>query len=239
MKPHSAADMRAHRERMVSEIVDMVHATRHETGCETLSERVVAALRKVERHRFVPPEWVAQAYDNRPLPIGEGQTISQPFIVALMTDLLALQPNDKVLEVGTGSGYQAAVLAEIAAAVHSIEIVEPLGRAAAGALAAAGYRNVQSRLGDGYAGWPEEAPFDAIIVTAAAPRVPQPLLDQLKPGGRLVIPLGEPNAKQLLCLIKKDAQGATSQRTVLDVAFVPFTRTADLAPARSSPPNAT
>lgn len=237
MKTHSVSDMRAHRERMVAEIVDMVHDTCAETGFETLSERVVAALRKVERHRFVPPALVAQAYENRPLPIGEGQTISQPFIVALMTDLLALQPSDKVLEVGTGSGYQAAVLAEIAAAVHSIEIVEPLGRAAARALAAAGYRNVQARLGDGYAGWPEEAPFDAIIVTAAAPQVPQPLLDQLKPGGRLVIPLGEPMSGQLLCVIEKDAQGATTQRTVLNVAFVPFTRSADLAKARSAPPS--
>lgn len=237
MKTHSAAEISAHRERMVAEIVDMVHDTRHETGCEALSERVVAALRKVERHRFVPPALVAHAYDNRPLPIGEGQTISQPFIVALMTHLLALQPGDKVLEVGTGSGYQAAVLSEIVAAVHSIEIVEPLGRAAALALAATGYRNVQARLGDGYAGWPEEAPFDAIIVTAAAPRVPQPLLDQLKPGGRLVIPLGDPMAGQLLCVIEKDAQGAATQRTVLDVAFVPFTRTTDLTPARSAPPN--
>lgn len=229
--------MSTRRERMVSEIVDMVHETRHQTGCEALSERVVAALRKVERHRFVPPALVAQAYDNRPLPIGAGQTISQPFIVALMTDLMALQPRDKVLEVGTGSGYQAAVLAEIAAAVHSIEIVEPLGRAAARALTSAGYHNVLTRLSDGYAGWPEHAPFDAIIVTAAAPRVPQPLLDQLKPGGRLVIPLGDPTAGQQLCVIEKDTRGATAQRTVLDVRFVPFTRTADMAPARSAPPH--
>jgi protein-L-isoaspartate(D-aspartate) O-methyltransferase len=181
-------------------------------------------LRKVERHRFLPPGFSAQAYDNRPLAIGAGQTISQPFIVALMTDLLNVAPGDKVLEVGTGSGYQAAVLAEIVREVFSIEIIEPLGREAARALAVAGYRNVQTRIGDGYAGWPDEAPFDGIIVTAAAPYVPQPLIDQLKNGGRLVIPLGEPQGVQSLFVIDKDVRGTVTRRKVLDVRFVPLTR---------------
>lgn len=224
----SADEIDARRERMVLEIVDMVHQTRHETGCEALSERVLAALRKVERHRFVPRAQTAQAYDNHPLPIGAGQTISQPFIVALMTELMALDANNKVLgkvlEIGTGSGYQAAVLGELVAAVYSIEIVEPLGREAARALAAAGYHNVHTRVGDGHAGWPQEAPFDAIIVTAAAPELPQPLIDQLKPGGRLVLPLEAPDGAQSLSVVEKDAAGATTVRQVLRVRFVPFTR---------------
>ena len=228
MTTPSADEMNARRERMVLEIVDMVHQTRHETGCAALSERVLAALRKVERHRFVPSAEIAQAYDNRPLPIGAGQTISQPFIVALMTELMALDANSKVLgkvlEIGTGSGYQAAVLAELVAAVYSIEIVEPLGREAARALAAAGYHNVHTRVGDGHAGWPQEAPFDAIIVTAAAPELPQPLIDQLKPGGRLVLPLDAADGFQSLSVVEKDAAGATTVRPVLRVRFVPFTR---------------
>lgn len=225
METQFADEMRERRERMVGAIVDTVRQTRHETGCEVLSERVLAALRKVERHRFVPTAQRAQAYDNHPLPIGAGQTISQPFIVALMTELLALDAGDKVLEVGTGSGYQAAVLAELVAAVYSIEIVEPLGLEAARALAAAGYHNVHTRVGDGYAGWPQEAPFDAIIVTAAAPALPQPLVDQLKPGGRLVLPLDAPGGAQSLTVIEKDeTTGATTMRAVLGVRFVPFTR---------------
>lgn len=224
MNADSAGEMKARRERMVLEIVDMVHQTRHETGCEALSERVVAALRRVERHRFVPTAQIARAYDNRPLPIGAGQTISQPFIVALMTELMALDASSKVLEVGTGSGYQAAVLAELVAAVYSIEIIEPLGMEAARALAAAGYENVHTRVGDGHAGWPQEAPFDAIIVTAAAPALPQPLVDQLKPGGRLVLPLDAPGGAQSLTVIEKDAAGAITSRPVLRVRFVPFER---------------
>lgn len=220
----SADEMNTRREHMVLEIVDMVHQTRHETGCAALSERVLAALRRVERHRFVPRAQIAQAYDNHPLPIGAGQTISQPFIVALMTELMALDAGSKVLEVGTGSGYQAAVLAELVAAVYSIEIVEPLGLEAARALAAAGYQNVHTCVGDGHAGWPQEAPFDAIIVTAAAPELPQPLIDQLKPGGRLVLPLDAPDGGQSLSVVEKDAAGATTVRPVLRVRFVPFTR---------------
>src|SRR5690606_662424 len=160
-------------------------------GRPVLDARVLAALRKVERHRYMPAARAAQAYENHAQPIGHQQTISQPFIVALMTDLLDLKPDDRVLEVGTGSGYQAAVLAELVRAVYTIEIVEPLGRTAARALLAAGYWNVHPRIGDGYAGWPEQALFDAIMVTAAAPYLPQPLVEQLKSGGRLVIPLGE------------------------------------------------
>jgi protein-L-isoaspartate(D-aspartate) O-methyltransferase len=224
MNAEAADEMSVRRERMIAEIEQLVRETRRETGRAALDVRVIAALRKVERHRFLPPGFSAQAYDNRPLAIGAGQTISQPFIVALMTDLLNVAPGDKVLEVGTGSGYQAAVLAEIVRAVLSIEIIEPLGREAARALAAAGYRNVQTRIGDGYAGWPDEAPFDGIIVTAAAPYVPQPLIDQLKSGGRLVIPLGEPQGVQSLFVIDKDVRGTLTRRKVLDVRFVPLTR---------------
>lgn len=224
MNAEAVDEMSVRRERMIAEIEQLVRETRRETGRAALDVRVIAALRKVERHRFLPPGFSAQAYDNRPLAIGAGQTISQPFIVALMTDLLNVAPGDKVLEVGTGSGYQAAVLAEIVRAVFSIEIIEPLGREAARALAAAGYRNVQTRIGDGYAGWPDEAPFDGIIVTAAAPYVPQPLIDQLKNGGRLVIPLGEPQGVQSLFVIDKDVRGTVTRRKVLDVRFVPLTR---------------
>ena len=224
MNAEAVDEMSVRRERMIAEIEQLVRETRWETGRAALDVRVIAALRKVERHRFLPPGFSAQAYDNRPLAIGASQTISQPFIVALMTDLLNVAPGDKVLEVGTGSGYQAAVLAEIVRAVFSIEIIEPLGREAARALAAAGYRNVQTRIGDGYAGWPDEAPFDGIIVTAAAPYVPQPLIDQLKNGGRLVIPLGEPQGVQSLFVIDKDVRGTVTRRKVLDVRFVPLTR---------------
>ncbi len=224
MNADAADDVNARRERMIADIERLVRETRPETGRDTLGAPVMGALRKVDRQRFVPPAQAAQAYDNRPLAIGGGQTISQPFIVALMTDLLEVGPGDRVLEVGTGSGYQAAVLAEIAGTVYSIEIVGALGREAARTLSAAGYRNVHTRIGDGYAGWPEAAPFDAIMVTAAAPEVPQPLLDQLKPGGRLVIPVGSQSGTQTLYVISKDARGAIARRKVLDVRFVPLTR---------------
>ncbi len=220
----NAEDHAQRRSRMVAEIGQLTRETARETGRATLDPRVIAALGRVGRERYVPQALVAQAYDNRPLVIGRGQTISQPFIVALMTDLLNTQPGDKVLEVGTGSGYQAAVLGELVRAVYSIEIVEPLAREAARALNAAGYRNVFTRIGDGYAGWPEEAPFDAIMVTAAAPDVPQPLLDQLKPGGRMVIPVGAQDAVQSLFVISKDSRGTVTRHKVLDVRFVPLTR---------------
>lgn len=220
----AADDNTQRRNRMVAEIEQLARETARETGRTVLEPRVIAALRRVERERYVPPALAAQAYDNRPLAIGRGQTISQPFIVALMTDLLNTQPGDKVLEVGTGSGYQAAVLGELVRAVYSIEIVETLAREAARALKAAGYRNVHTRIGDGYAGWPEEAPFDAIMVTAAAPDVPQPLVDQLKHGGKLVIPVGAQDAVQSLFVVSKDRAGTVTRRKVLDVRFVPLTR---------------
>lgn len=226
MNAIAADSVDARRARMVDEVAQMARDTARETGRATFDARVMAALGKVERHRFMPPAQSAHAYENRPLPIGHEQTISQPSMVALMTDLLNIKPGDKVLEIGTGLGYQAAVLAELAQTVYTIEIVEALGRAAAGVLAAAGYWNVHPRIGDGYRGWPEEAPFDAIMVTAAAPHVPQPLLDQLKAGGRLVIPLGERGAQsqsQSLHVIEKDARGGVTQRKVIDVRFVPFT----------------
>lgn len=202
----------------------MARALSRSTGRDALDERVLQAMAKVPRHEFVPEAFRARAYENRPLPIGEGQTISQPFIVALMTDLAAVDRDSVVLEIGTGSGYQAAVLAELAARVHTIEIVEPLGRRAAETLERLGYDNVLVRIGDGYRGWPEAAPFDAIVVTAAPDEVPRPLIEQLAPGGRLVIPVGSPGAVKSLRLIEKDAEGRLTERDVLPVAFVPFTR---------------
>jgi len=214
----------APRKAMLDTIAALTRETRFETGRATLSERVMAALDKVPRHRFVPSGEERHAYDNRPLPIGHGQTISQPFIVALMTDLLDLKAGDKVLEIGTGCGYQAAVLAELAREVYTIEIVVPLAQEAAARLAALGYRNVSARSGDGYRGWPEQAPFDAIMVTAGAREVPPALVQQLKPGGKLVIPVGPQWSGQELLVIEKDASGRTATRKVLAVRFVPLTR---------------
>ena len=185
--------------------------------------RVLEAMRKVPRHRFVPEEHEAHAYLDQPLPIGHDQTISQPYIVALMTQLARPAPGDRVLEVGTGSGYQAAVLAELAAEVYSIEIVTPLATRAALLLRRLGYSNFAVRSGDGYAGWPEHAPFDAIVVTAAPERIPAPLLEQLAPGGRLVIPVGPMHSTQQLRVVEKDAQGRLHERSVSPVRFVPLT----------------
>jgi protein-L-isoaspartate(D-aspartate) O-methyltransferase len=200
----------------------MYAETRAETGLARMSPAVRSALGRVERHRLVPAEEAARAYRNHPLPIGSGQTISQPYIVALSTDLLGIGSSSSVLDVGTGSGYQAAVLAEIAASVASIELVESLGRQAARRLEDMGYRNVEVKIGDGYKGWPEKAPFDAIVVTAAAPEVPPALIEQLKPGGRMVIPVGADGAMQNLQLIVKSADGALEVRHVLAVRFVPL-----------------
>ena len=200
----------------------MYAETRAETGLARMSPAVRAALGKVERHRLVPPAEASRAYRNHPLPIGAGQTISQPYIVALSSDLLQLDAGAAVLDVGTGSGYQAAVLAEIAARVYSIELVESLGRSAAKRLEELGYGNVEVRIGDGYQGWPEKAPFDAIVVTAAAPEVPQALVAQLKVGGRMVIPVGGDGATQYLKLLTRRADGGYDERRVLPVRFVPL-----------------
>jgi protein-L-isoaspartate(D-aspartate) O-methyltransferase len=192
-------------------------------GARKLDPRVVAALAKVPREQFVPPELAARAYDNRPLPIGHDQTISQPLIVAVMTHLLHLSPEARVLEIGTGSGYQTAILAELAQEVVTIEVVEDLATAAATKLEELGYQNIECRVGDGAAGCPERAPFDGIMVTAAAPSMPRALVEQLAPGGRLVIPLGRDPISQELLLLEKDARGAVHERHLFPVAFVPLT----------------
>jgi protein-L-isoaspartate(D-aspartate) O-methyltransferase len=217
----------APRKAMVDTIVALTRETAAETGRATLGSRVLAAMNKVPRHRFVPADQEPYAYANRPLPIGNGQTISQPFIVALMTDMLGLKATDRVLEIGTGCGYQAAVLAELAREVYTIEIVVPLAREAAARFGELGYRNINARSGDGYRGWPEHAPFDAIIVTAAAPDVPPALIAQLKPGGKLVIPVGAQWSGQELLIIEKDLNGKTTTRNMLAVRFVPLTREKD------------
>jgi protein-L-isoaspartate(D-aspartate) O-methyltransferase len=194
------------------------------TGIPALSDEVLGALGAVPREAFVPLSQRPRAYLNIPLPIGEGQTISQPLIVALMTEMLDPEPSDVMLEVGTGSGYQAAVLSKLVKHVYSVEIVPELADSAAKALRGLHYDNVTVRAGDGYAGWPEHAPFDGIIVTAAAPHIPPPLLKQLKPGGRLVIPVGEHQGEQELMLIEVDSAGNISKQSMLPVRFVPLTR---------------
>jgi protein-L-isoaspartate(D-aspartate) O-methyltransferase len=216
-----AQDFSALRARMVTEVDAMYAETARETGMAAMSPAVRAAIGKVERHRLVPDGQRAAAYENRPLPIGGGQTISQPYVVALSTDLLDLKPEHVVLDVGTGSGYQAAVLAEIVRQVYSIDIIEPLVQTARARLAELGYGNIETRLGDGYQGWPDKAPFDGIVVAATAPRIPQALVDQLKPGGRLVIPVGD-GWHQDLKLITKRPDGGYDERSVLPVRFVPL-----------------
>jgi protein-L-isoaspartate(D-aspartate) O-methyltransferase len=208
-----------------AETPDPTAAARERMVREQIAERgirdprVLEAMRRVPRHEFVPPEQRPHAYEDRPLPIGHRQTISQPFIVAIMSDVLDLDGDEKVLEVGTGSGYQAAVLGELAREVYSIEIVEPLAERAARDLLRLGYQNVHTRAGDGYRGWPEAAPFDAIIVTAAPDHVPEPLVEQLTVGGRMVIPVGR--WAQDLLLIRKDEEGVHQER-LIGVRFVPM-----------------
>ncbi|MDZ7752373.1 MAG: protein-L-isoaspartate(D-aspartate) O-methyltransferase [Gammaproteobacteria bacterium] len=211
---------------LLREIEAEVRHTRYMTGRATLAPRVLEAMTTVPRHEFVPDGARDYAYDNRPLPIGDGQTISQPYIVALMTDLLDPEPEDVVLEVGTGSGYQAAVLSRLVHTVYSVEVHGSLSRRAEAILRRLGYDNVICRVGDGYDGWPEKAPFDGILVTAAAPAIPPALVEQLKPGGRMVIPVGAPLAHQELMVVAREEDGTTSTRKVLDVAFVPLTRSA-------------
>jgi protein-L-isoaspartate(D-aspartate) O-methyltransferase len=210
------------RQKMVEEIREMALEA-SDYVATPVSEKILAVMSKVPRHRFVPEGDMYNAYGNFPLPIGHGQTISQPYIVALMTDLLALNKEQSVLEVGTGSGYQAAVLSGVACKVYSIEIVAPLAAAAAKVLSELGYANVEVKAGDGSSGWPEHAPYDGIIVTAAAEHIPQPLLDQLKPGGRLVIPVGGQFDIQQLMLITKDRAGAFHRLNIEPVRFVPLT----------------
>ena len=220
-----AADpLEKRRASMVNEIVSYVRMTSSETGRAALDRRVLNALRTIPRHLFVPNELRDAAYANRPLPIGHGQTISQPYIVALMTDLLKVDADDVVLEVGTGSGYQAAVLSPVVKQIYTVEIIEPLAKQAAARLQSIGYKNVRVRHADGYNGWKEAGPFDAIIVTAAATHIPPPLIQQLKPGGRMVIPVGGPFATQSLMLVEKTAKGKVRTRQVLPVMFVPLTR---------------
>jgi protein-L-isoaspartate(D-aspartate) O-methyltransferase len=217
--PHSAQ-----RAAMVTEIAVIARETGGTTGRPRFGDAVMAAMGRVPRHLFVPFPMAAFAYKNRPLPIGEGQTISQPFLVALMTDLVDPKPENTVLEVGTGSGYQAAVLAELVTKVYTIEIVEPLGRRAKQVLGQLGYGNVEVRIGDGYNGWPEAAPFDSIVVTAAPAEIPKPLVDQLKPGGRMVIPAGGSRDWQYLLLVEKQPDGTSTTKRTLPVRFVPLTR---------------
>ena len=192
-------------------------------GRRSFDEKVLSALNEVRRHEFVPRNARDEAYANHPLPIGHGQTISQPYIVALMTDLVEPKEDDVVLEIGTGSGYQAAVLAKLVKKVYSIEIIEPLAKSVSERLDRLGYENVETRLGDGYYGWEEHAPFDAIVVTAAASHVPPPLIQQLKPGGRMVIPVGGRFMLQYLLLIEKNNDGEIITRQITAVRFVPLT----------------
>ena len=217
------ADFAADRKALLAEIQRDAETTAGSTGRRRFSARVIGAMNAVPRHRFVPERQIGNAYENRPLPIGHGQTISQPYIVALMTELLDPDPRHVVLEVGTGSGYQAAVLAKLVASVKTIEIVPPLAKSAGARLRQLGFGNVEVKLGDGYYGWPEHGPYDGIIVTAAASSIPPPLVKQLKPGGRMVIPVGPPFFTQDLILLTKDAKGNVSTESVLPVAFVPLT----------------
>ncbi|SDY93488.1 protein-L-isoaspartate(D-aspartate) O-methyltransferase [Citreimonas salinaria] len=220
--PAAAQDRAEERANMVETVqAHALSAPSVEAGVDPV---VLEVMRAVPRHEFVPPDVRLLAYEDRPLPIGYGQTISQPFIVALMTDLLKIEPGDKVLEVGTGSGYQAAVLSPLAEEVYTIEIVPELGERAAGTFADLGFENVEAKIADGYYGWPEQAPFDAIVVTAAASQIPPPLVQQLKPGGRMVIPIGGPFSAQQLMLVEKQEDGSITSRQLLPVQFVPFTR---------------
>ena len=215
-------DFGAERERLLTEIDAMYAETRGETGLAAMSPPVRRAMAKVERHRLIPEGQRSLAYRNHPLPIGGGQTISQPYIVALSADLLNAKSGDIVLEVGTGSGYQAAVLAEIVSRVYSIELIASLGDEARKRLQELGYGNIEVRIGDGYKGWPEKAPFNGIVVTAAAPHVPAALVEQLKPGGRIVIPVGGTGEIQYLKVLEKRADGSVSEKRVLPVRFVPL-----------------
>jgi protein-L-isoaspartate(D-aspartate) O-methyltransferase len=213
----------AAREEMIAAIEGHARSAPGALEDGTIDTAVLDAMRQVPRDAFVPDDVRPLAYEDTPLPIGYSQTISQPFIVALMTDLLDVGPGDTVLEIGTGSGYQAAVLSPLVDRVYSIEIVPELGERAAGTLKEQGFDNVETRVADGYYGWAEAAPFDGIVVTAAAGQIPPPLVEQLEPGGRMVIPIGTPFSAQMLMLIEKQEDGSITTRQVLPVQFVPFT----------------
>jgi protein-L-isoaspartate(D-aspartate) O-methyltransferase len=214
--------MKATRQDMLRDIETEVRYTRELIGREALAERVMRAMGEVPREKFVPPNMQGAAFENGPLPIGHGQTISQPYIVALMTDLLEPEADHSILEIGTGCGYQTAILSRLCATVYTVEVVRALGEAAADRLQMLGYQNIEFLIGNGYSGWPEHAPYDGIIVTAAASYIPPALVEQLKPGGRLVIPVGEPYGYQNLMLVEKDAKHEIRTRTILGVAFVPL-----------------
>ena len=219
MAENDYSDARAE---MASEVEAMARETGIYTGRSVLDSAVMQAMKSVPRHRFVPDTLQDVAYLNRALPIGHDQTISQPFIVALMTDLAAVEAGDKVLEVGTGSGYQAAILAEMGVEVYSIEIVPELSREAGEIIEKLGYQNIHLRIGDGYKGWPDEAPFDAVIVTAAPETIPQTLVDQLAAGGKMVVPVGPVSSPQTLTVITKQPDGSTTSREIIPVGFVPM-----------------
>jgi protein-L-isoaspartate(D-aspartate) O-methyltransferase len=222
--PSLAADEYAEaRQQLVKIIAADVKATSLYLDKETLDPRVMVAIGKVPRDQFVPDDEKASAYENRPLPIGYGQTISQPYIVAIMTDLLKVTVESKVLEIGTGSGYQAAILSGLVDKLYTIEIIKPLGEQAKVRLARLGYNNVQVKIGDGYYGWEEHAPFDAIIVTAAGSHIPPALIKQLKVGGVMIIPVGSRFLTQQLLLIKKEAEDKVTTQQILPVKFVPLT----------------
>jgi protein-L-isoaspartate(D-aspartate) O-methyltransferase len=222
LKSESIATLPTNQQRMVADIRAEAAAAAPWTGSSAISARVLEAMAQIPRHKFVPTASPRAAYDNTPLPIGHGQTISQPYIVALMTDLLQPRPQQVVLEVGTGSGYQAAVLSQLVKQVYTLEIVATLAQQAAERLARLGYNNVEVIRSDGHDGLPQHAPYDAIIVTAAPQQIPQPLIEQLKPGGRLVIPVGGLIYGQDLLLIEKGDDGKISTTTILPVAFVPL-----------------
>lgn len=211
------------RQQLIEEIKQTVLETSRYLDKEALDPRVFEAMITVPRHQFVPPKVRADAYKNRPLPIGYGQTISQPYIVAIMSDLIKPQPNHKVLEIGTGSGYQAAILSRLVEQVYSIEIIAPLAEQASERFKHLEYSNIKSKIADGYYGWQEHAPFDSIVVTAAASHVPNPLIQQLKPGGYMIIPVGSRFMVQQLLLIHKNNDGKIHTRQLLPVRFVPLT----------------
>jgi protein-L-isoaspartate(D-aspartate) O-methyltransferase len=217
-------ELAAARAVMVKTVADEVLWTNRYLGKTALDKRVIEALGRVPRHDFAPDDLMEYAYENRPLPIGQGQTISQPYIVAVMTDMLNPQPRHRVLEIGTGCGYQAAILSLLVARVYTIETVPELAQQSAKRLKRLGYANVEVREGDGNLGWPEAAPFDGIIVTAAAPDVPQALIDQLAPGGRMAIPIGPRGGEQALVLVRKEEGGGIDRRELLPVAFVPLVK---------------